>query len=105
MKKELGPRKIRIFVSKSSKYDFDIYRMANLRFQLVDQQSSETFKSSKIRFRRKVGSCETEAPPGLYSLRLTKFKFNTPLAIDKDDADEVTVTIRISGSGISLKKS
>ena len=106
MKKELGPRKVRIQVSKAAGYDFDIYRIANLTFQLVNQQSGKSHRSSRIRFRRRVGSCQAEAPPGSYALRLAKFKFPPlELQIDKEDGDEVNVSIRISGSGITLQKS
>ncbi len=106
MKRELGPRKIRIQVSKAAGYDFDIYRIANLTFQLVNQQSGKSHRSSRIRFRRRVGSCQAEAPPGSYALRLAKFKFPPlELQIDKEDGDEVNVSIRISGTGITLQKS
>ncbi len=99
MKQELGPRNIEIRVSKDANYNFDIYKMANLSFQLTNLKTGEKSRSSRIRFRRKVGSSTTTIIPGNYTLSLPKFGFNQKIDITKDDPEKVTFTIRLKTGG------
>ena len=106
MKQELGPRNIEIRVSKDTNYNFDIYKMANLSFQLTNSKTGEKSRSSRIRFRRKVGSSSTTIIPGNYTLSLPKFGFNQKIDITKDDPDKVTFSIRLkTGGQIIFQKS
>ena len=106
IKQEQGPRNIEIRVSKDANYNFDIYKMANLSFQLTNSKTGEKSRSSRIRFRRKVGSSSATITPGNYTLSLPKFGFNQKIDINKDDPDTVTFTIRLkTGGQIIFQKS
>ena len=99
IKKEQGPRNIEILVSKDANYNFDIFTMANLSFQLTNSKTGEKSRSSRIRFRRKVGISSATIPPGNYALSLPKFRFNQNIEITKNDPDKVTFTIRLKTGG------
>ena len=106
MKQELGPRNIEIKVSKDASYNFDIYKMANLSFQLTNSKTGEKSRSSRIRFRSKVGRCSATIIPGNYTLSLPKFGFNQRIDITKDDPDKITFSIRLkTGGQIIFQKS
>ena len=106
MKQEQGPRNIEIRVSKDASYNFDIYKMANLSFQLKNSKTGEKSRSSRIRFRRKVGTSSATIIPGNYTLSLPKFGFNQRIDITKDDPDKVTFSIRLkTGGQIIFEKS
>jgi ABC-type amino acid transport substrate-binding protein len=106
IKQEQGPRNIEIRVSKDANYNFDIYKMANLSFQLTNSKTGEKSRSSRIRFRRKVGSSSATITPGNYTLSLPKFGFKQRIDINKDDPDTVTFTIRLkTGGQIIFQKS
>ncbi len=99
IKQEQGPRNIEILVSKDASYNFDIYKMANLSFQLTNSKTGEKSRSSRIRFRRKVGSSSATIIPGNYTLSLPKFGFKQKIDITKDDPDKVTFSIRLKTGG------
>ena len=99
IKQEQGPRDIEILVSKDANYNFDIYKMANLSFQLTNSKTGEKSRSSRIRFRRKVGSSSATIIPGNYTLSLPKFGFKQKIDITKDDPDKVTFSIRLKTGG------
>ena len=80
--------------------------MANLSFQLKNSKTGEKFRSSRIRFRRKVGTSSATIIPGNYTLSLPKFGFNQRIDITKDDPDKVTFSIRLkTGGQIIFEKS
>lgn len=99
----LRPRQLVIQLSKDQNYDFDIYRVANLTFRLTDQDTGESFSSSRIRFRGRVGVSTTEVPPGLYHVTLPKMNNWSPGAVNviTDDPKEITVKIRLRRGGTS----
>lgn len=102
------PRRVVIRVSKDRNYDFDIYRMANLRFILTDQDSGETYTSSRINFQSRVGISSTQVPPGTYKITLPKMNNWTPggVTIVGSDPEQVTVNIRLRrGGSVVLSRS
>ena len=106
IKQEQGPRSVEIRVSKDASYNFDIYKMANLSFQLTNAETGEKSRSSRIRFRRKVGTSSATVPPGNYTLSLPKFGFNQSIEIGKDDPEKITFSIRLkTGGQIIFQKS
>ncbi len=98
------PRRVTIRISKDNNYNFDIYRMANLRFTLTNQDSGQSYRSSRINFRQRVGVSRATTPPGNYMLLLPKFKFRALVSITSEDGDEVVINIRLRSGGIIVEK-
>ncbi len=97
-------RQILISVARAQNFDFDIYRMANLRFTFRDQQSGASFQSSPITFEGRTGKATANIPPGTYQFILERFNFSAPLAIIPADPDRVPITITISAAGVDVRK-
>ena len=91
----LKPRRVVIRVSKDKNYNFDIYRVANLKFKLVSQKTGKSYSSSRIRFRGSVGVSTTNIPPGIYQVTLPKMNDWSPGSINIVPADSKKVTVRI----------
>lgn len=94
------PRRLVIRVSKDRNNDFDIYRMANLRFILTDHDSGDKFTSSRIDFKNRIGVSSTEVPPGTYRVSLPKMGL-TPgdVTVTTGDPDQVTIRIQLRQDG------
>lgn len=97
-------RQIVISVARAQNFDFDIYRMANLRFNFRNQESGANFQSSPITFEGRTGRATANIPPGNYQFILDRFNFSAPLVITPADPERVPVTITISGSGVDVRK-
>ena len=95
------PRRVVIRVSKDDSYDFDIYRLANLSFILTEEESGETFTSSRIDFQSRVGISSITVPPGTYKIVLPKYNNWSPgtVQVQPSDPDRVTVNIRLRNGG------
>ena len=95
------PRRVVIRVSKDDSYDFDIYRLANLSFILTEEESGETFTSSRIDFQSRVGVSSITVPPGTYKIVLPKYNNWSPgtVQVQPSDPDRVTVNIRLRNGG------
>ena len=106
-RKRLDPRKVRIRISKDRRNSFDIYRLANLRFVFKNQQSGESFSTSRIHFRGRVGISSATVPIGDYLLFLPKFNLNAgSVSVKKSDPEKIEFTIRLrSDNSIELGKS
>jgi len=106
-RKRLGPRKIRIRISKDRRNSFDIYRLANLRFVFKNQQSGESYSTSRIRFRGRVGITSATVPIGDYLLSLPKFNLNAgTVSVETSDPEKIEFTIRLrADNSIELGKS
>ena len=98
------PRQVFIRVSKDSNFDFDIYRMANLRWVIRDQSTGSSYNSSPISFQGSTGVAQATVPPGNYLLSLPKFNFSTPIHIESRDPRQVPIYIRLSSSGVEVRK-
>ena len=103
----LGPREVVVRVSKDPRNPFDLYLMANLRFVFKNPQSGESYSTSQIRFRGKVGVSSARVPLGTYSLSLPRFNFNAgTVSIESSDSDQIDITIRLrADNAIELQKS
>ena len=91
-----APRRLRLRVSKDPGSDFDIYKVANLRFLLRDNNSGKSFQTSRVQFNKKIGVTSASIPPGSYTLYLPKFG-NAPLGevmIKSDDGKQVNYRLR-----------
>lgn len=101
------PRKVVIRVSKDDRNPFDIYRMANLRFKLRNQQSQKSYNSSRIRFQGRIGVSQATVPPGEYYLSLPKMNLRAgTVYINASDPSSVSITIRLQAdSSIVVRKS
>ena len=99
------PRNVSIRVSKSANFSFDIYRLANLRFVLTNQDTSQTYRSSRISFQKSVGVSRATVPPGPYVLSLPKFRLKAGVVIEPEDAGLVTVKIRLRRGAVDVEKS
>ena len=99
----LKPRRVVIRISKDKNYSFDIYRVANLKFKLISQETGKSYSSSRIRFRGSIGVSTTSVPPGIYQMTLPKMNNWSPGAVNIVPADskEVTVRIRMKRGGTS----
>lgn len=97
-------RQILISVARAQNFDFDIYRMANLRFTFRNQQSGASFQSSPITFEGRTGKATASIPPGTYQFILERFNFSAPLDIIPADPDRVPITITISAAGVDVRK-
>ena len=102
------PRLVRIQVSRDENYDFDIYRMANLPFELTEQESGRRYASSAIQFQGSVGSSSVRVPPGTYRLVMEKMNNWSPgsIAVQPSDPDSITLRIRLlRGGQVSIQRS
>ncbi|MEE8586951.1 MAG: ABC transporter substrate-binding protein [Acidobacteriota bacterium] len=91
-----APRRLLLRVSKDQGSDFDIYKVANLRFQLRNNKSGKSFRTSPVQFNKKIGVTSASIPPGSYTLYLPKFG-NAPLGevlIKSDDGKQVNYRLR-----------
>ena len=94
------PRSITICVQRGPGSTFDIYRMANLSFNLGP------YTTSRIQFSGKVGCASVSAPPGKYILSQPRFGFNVGVTILPTDPNSVRITITIKADGsTSVSKS
>lgn len=97
-------RQVLITVARAQNFDFDIYRMANLRFTFRNQQSGSSLQSSPITFEGRTGRATASIPPGSYQFILDRFNFSAPLEINPADPDRVPITITISSGGVDVRK-
>lgn len=106
-RKAEAPRRLVIRISKDENYDFDIYRMANLSFTLVNQETGKTYTSSRIDFRNRVGISSANIPPGRYRLVLAKFNNWSPgeIPILPSDPSQVDLRIRLKQGTIEVTRS
>ena len=95
------PRRLVIQISKDQDNDFDIYRMANLTYTLTDAETGETFTSSRIDFRNRVGFSSATIPPGTYQIKLVRMNNYSPgaVTVTRTDPDQVTLRIRLRAGG------
>ena len=105
--RRLGPREIQVRISKDRGNPFDLYRMANLRFVFKNQQSGESYPTSRIRFQGRVGVSSASVPIGTYALSLPQFNLNAgTVSVSSSDPQKVNVTIRLrADNSIELGKS
>jgi polar amino acid transport system substrate-binding protein len=103
-KKASEPREITIRVSRARNFTIDIYKMANLRFVLTNQKTGEKSSSSPIRFEGSTAVAKVTVPPGSYILALHKFNFRSSIDIGPNDPKEVPINIRLTSSGVVVRK-
>jgi hypothetical protein len=103
-RKASEPRDIAIRVARAKNYKIDIYKMANLRFVLTNQTTGEKTSSSPIRFEGSTAVAKATVPPGSYILALLKFKFRAGIDIGPNDPKQVPINIRLTSSGIVVRK-
>lgn len=102
------PRLVRIQISKDTNYDFDIYRMANLPFELTEESSGERYTSSKIDFKGSVGSSSVRVPPGSYRILMKKMNNWSPGSVTIQPSDPKSITVRIrllQGGQVRIQRS
>lgn len=97
-------RQISISVSRAPNYQFDIYRMANLRFIFRNQTTGSTIQTSLINFEGRIGRANARVPPGTYTLSLPQFNFSHPVEILPQDSDQVSINIVLSDAGVVVRK-
>ncbi len=97
-------RQVYISVSRAANYEFDIYRMANLRFIFRNQTTGSTIQTSLINFEGRVGKANARVPPGTYTLSLPQFNFSYPVDILPQDSDQVSINIVLSDAGVVVRK-
>ena len=100
-----NPRRIAIRVSKAANFDFDIYRLANLSFLLTDQETGKSYRSSPIKFQRRVAVSQVTVPPGHYVLSLRKYRLQVSVVIETQDPSNPTVNIRLRRGAVDVEKS
>lgn len=91
-----APRRLLLRVSKDPASSFDIYRVANLSFQLRNNKSGQSIHTSRVQFNKKIGVTSASLKPGSYTLYLPKFG-NSPLGevlIKSDDGKQVNYSLR-----------
>ena len=95
------PRRVVIQLSKDNNNDFDIYRMANLTFTLTDEKSGQSYNSSRIDFKNRMGSASVTVPPGSYKLMVRKMNNWSPgmVVVQPSDPDRLTIKIRLQKGG------
>jgi len=95
------PRRVVIQVSKDSNNDFDIYRMANLTFTLIDEKSGQSYNSSRIDFKGSTGSAGVTLQPGRYKLMVRQMNNWSPGVVDvlPSDPERLTIKIRLQRGG------
>lgn len=98
------PRNVAISVVREPGFDFDIYKMANLRFEFKNQKTGATVQSSPIGFEGKTGKATAQVPPGDYLLNLQRFNFSASLSIIPDDKDNIPIRIRLTAAGVTVQK-
>lgn len=97
-------RAVSISVSRDSNVNIDIYKMANLHFQFVPQGGGNNIPTTAISFQGRIGKCSARVPPGNYTLSLRQFNFTTPVEISPEDKDSIAIEIRLTASGVVLRK-
>jgi hypothetical protein len=98
-----APRDITIRVSRAAGYTaFDIYRMANLRFEF--RGGGSPIQSSPVQFQGSTGVCSAKVPPGSYTLAQPKFNFTTPVTIGKNEPPRITISITVNQNGVTVNK-
>ena len=100
-RKAVQPRRLVIQISKDNNYDFDIYRMANLSFTLTDQESGQSYTSSRIDFQGRTGISNITLPPGTYKLLVRKMNNWSPgvVVVQPSDPNQLTIRIRLQRGG------
>jgi len=95
------PRRVVIQLSKDNNNDFDIYRMANLTFTLTDEKSGQSYNSSRIDFKNRMGSASVTVPPGRYKLMVRKMNNWSPgvVVVQPSDPELLTIKIRLQRGG------
>jgi ABC-type amino acid transport substrate-binding protein len=104
IQREQEPRKIQIRVSRDSNVDFDIYKMANLRFNITEATTGKRYQSTPVAFQGSTGTARTEVPPGTYTLSLPKFNFSTSVEILPNDPGQIPINIRVTSTGVVVRK-
>ncbi len=100
-RKAVLPRRVVIQLSKDNNNDFDIYRMANLTFTLIDEKSGQSYHSSRIDFQSRMGSASVTVPPGRYKLMVRKMNNWSPgvVVVQPSDPERLTIKIRLQRGG------
>ena len=95
------PRRVVIQVSKDNNNDFDIYRMANLTFTLIDEKSGQSYNSSRIDFKGSTGSASVTLQPGSYKLLVRRMNNWSPglVVVQPSDPERLTIKIRLQRGG------
>ena len=95
------PRSLVIQISKDDNYDFDIYRMANLNITLTDQETGQSFTSSRIDFQSSTGVSGIKVPPGSYKLVIPRMNNWSPgiVVVQPSDPNRLTIRIRLQMGG------
>ena len=95
------PRRVVIQVSKDNNNDFDIYRMANLTFTLIDEKSGQSYNSSRIGFKGSTGSASVTLQPGRYKLMVRQMNNWSPgvVVVQPSDPERLTIKIRLQRGG------
>ncbi len=95
------PRRVVIQVSKDNNNDFDIYRMANLTFTLTDENSGQSYNSSRIDFKGSTGSASVTLQPGSYKLLVRRMNNWSPgvVVVQPSDPERLTIKIRLQRGG------
>ena len=103
-KKASEPREITIRAARAKNFKIDIYKMANLRFVLTNQKTGKKTSSSPIRFEGSTAVSKATVPPGSYILALHKFNFRASIDIGPNDPKRVPINIRLTSSGVVVRK-
>jgi len=103
-RKASEPRNVTIRVNRAENFKIDIYKMANLRFVLTNQTTGEKSSSSPIRFEGSTALATVTVPPGSYILALHKFNFQSSIDIGPNDPKQVPINIRLTSSGVVVRK-
>ena len=98
------PRRIAIRVSKDADFSFDIYRLANLRFIVANQETGESYRSSPIGFQRRIGVSRAKLLPGRYTLSLPKYKLRVAFTIEIQDSSDLILNIRLRRGTVDVEK-
>ncbi len=95
------PRRLAIQISKDANYDFDIYRMANLTFTLTEQETGQSYTSSRIDFQSSTGVSGVTVPPGSYKLVIPRMNNWSPgtVVVQPSDPNRLTIRIRLQRGG------
>jgi len=105
LEKQLAPRNISIRVSRARDFsDFDIYRMANLRFEFRNRAGGRSIRSTPVQFQGSTGVCSAKVPPGDYTLAQSKFNFTTPVSIDRNEPNNIRIDITVTRTGVTVNK-
>ncbi len=71
---------------------------------MTDQKTGKSYRSSPIKFQRRVAVSQVTVPPGQYVLSLRKYRLQVSIVIETQDPSNPTVNIRLRRGAVDVEK-